>query len=122
MLSHSVHPIVPVARPHERKTMLARGKTAVQRTCTMFKQCCADLRHSRLEVGLVLTFGERSAFQKRNNLVHHGHVPGGFHVLCDGVWQPEQIVGNTRTDPASRGWMPPVLDVALAELARRCAQ
>ena len=71
-----------------------------------------------LEVGLGLLVAQRLAIEERGLLVEHAPVSGDAHVVRDGVGQPEEVVRDAGADAASRGRMPPVLDVALRELSR----
>src|SRR5439155_23407377 len=77
---------------------------------------------SRLEVRLALSDYERGSVEEGDDLVEDGAVAGDLDIVSDDVRQPEQVIGDPGSDAAAAGRMPPVLDVALAELPRRGAQ
>src|SRR5688572_27261802 len=62
---------------------------------------------------------ERAHREEGNGLIEDRRVAGDAHVVVHDVRQPREIVGESRADATSAVWMPPVLHVALDELARR---
>ena len=60
-----------------------------------------------------------AALEEGYVLVEDAGVAGHPDVLRDGVGQPEQVVGDPGAHARARVRVPPVLDVALDELARR---
>src|SRR5207245_2238362 len=75
-----------------------------------------------LEVRLGLSDCELGPFEEGDDLVEDGAVASDFDILGDDVREPEQVIGDPGSDAAAAGRVPPVLDVALAELPRRSAQ
>ena len=65
---------------------------------------------------------QRRPLEERHDLVEHRCVIGHLQILCDDVGQPEQVVRAARPRAATGRRMPPVLDVALDELAARRQQ
>src|ERR1017187_129583 len=122
VLSNPVHAVVPVSGADQRKSMSADSEAAVQGSGAMFKQGCASLGNAGLEVGFELSRGERIAFQKGYGLIQQARLSSSLDVMNHGVRQPEQVIGNACANAASRRRMPPVLDVALDELARSGTQ
>ena len=57
--------------------------------------------------------------EERDPFVEDGGISGRFHVLGDRVREPEEVVRAVRPDPPAARGVPPVLNVALQELARR---
>src|SRR5882672_11189354 len=58
MLADTVHAVIPIARPHQWQTVASHRETSVYCASAMLKQRRADLRNARLEIGLVLAFGQ----------------------------------------------------------------
>ena len=61
--------------------------------------------------------GERRRLEERHDLVEHRRVAGRPHVVRDGVRQPQQVVRAAGARAPAARLVPPVLDVALDELA-----
>src|ERR1035441_245581 len=94
----------------------------VEHPGAMFKEAGARRRSPRLKIGFELSRGKMFAFQKGYGLIEHTGFSRDFEEVDYGVRQPQQIVGNAGANAASRRRMPPVLDVALDELARSSTQ
>jgi hypothetical protein len=58
-----------------------------------------------------------SFYEKQDFDVENGAILGDSHVLRGCPREPEHIVGAVRANSFAGIWMPPVLDVALFELA-----
>src|SRR4029450_8730283 len=71
----------------------------------------------RGEVHLRLPRLERRRFEERDLRVEEGLVSGRGDVFGDRVREPEQVVGAAGPGSLPGGGVPPVLDVASAELA-----
>ena len=106
----SGRPCAPVvqASPQRAQAVLVHGAVLVA--------------HLRQIVHLVLVRLERPHGQEGHLLVEHRVVAGDPHVVVDHVRQPGEVVGEPRAHAAAALRMPPVLHVALDELARRRAQ
>ncbi len=120
--AHATHAVVPVADADQRQAVRAsRGRLAqgAQAMLVHGRLLVADLRQV---VDLVLVRRERAHRDERHDLVEHARVAGDAHVLVHDVGQPREIVGEAGAHAASTLRMPPVLDVALDELAGGGAQ
>src|ERR1700681_1216360 len=53
--------------------------------------------------------------------VEHTAITRDIDVVIDDIWEPHEIIGELRPHPTTGLRMPPVLDITLDELARRCA-
>ena len=97
--------------------MPAHRRTPIQRERAMFEQRGVVLGNRRLKEVVGLAFGQDRAFEKRNELVQHELVLGGRDILRDGIRQPNPVIGYSRAHALARMRQPPMLDVALGELA-----
>jgi hypothetical protein len=88
----------------------------------MLEERASLVRNARLEVRLVLSDLELGSFEKGDDFVEDSAIPDDLEISGNDVRQPEQVIGNPRSDPAAARRVPPVLDVALLELPRRRAQ
>lgn len=70
--SYPVHPVVPVACPHQGKAMNPDGKTVVQRAGAVLEQGTTLRRKRRHCKAVMLTERQRRCFKKRNVLVQNG--------------------------------------------------
>src|ERR1017187_2275336 len=122
VLSHPVHAVVPVSGADQRKAVATDTEASVQGPGAMFKEAGARRRYPRLKIGFEVSRGKMFAFQKGYGLIEHTGFSRDFEEVDYGVRQPQQIVGNAGANAASRRRMPPVLDVALDELARSSTQ
>ena len=114
-----VHPVVPVAGADERQALRAGRQRRVDRARRVAEERVDLGRDGGLEVGLPLALGERRALEIRRLLVPHARVARRLDVAQGRPRQPEQVVRAARARAAPRRLVPPVLHVALAELARR---
>ncbi len=122
VLSHKVHPVVPVAGPHERQAVLAGPEASQDRSPAMFVQAGRFVRPGgKIVVGILLHV-HRAPFDEVDGFVQHPGIPRAENVTARRQGQPEEIIGTFRTDASARGGMPPVLDVSLPELAGRASQ
>ena len=92
---------------------------AIARTaCSKTGADCGDT-HGH-DVGFVLVGLERRRLEERHRPRRARIVAGPLDVAGQAVRQPEEVVGAARPRAAAARRMPPVLHVALDELARRC--
>src|SRR5258708_30248210 len=59
---------------------------------------------------------DRSRFKEGNFFVEHAGVGDARNVTTGHVGQPEKVIGKMSPHTAARRWMPPMLDIAFAEL------
>src|ERR1019366_4042054 len=113
------HAIVPVAGSHQRQSVCADHEAGIKGTRAVLEQATDLIRDGRLKEAVVLSRLQMLAFQKRNHLIQHGAISGGADIMRDRVSEPGPIVGDARAHALTRMRQPPMLDVALDELARR---
>ena len=121
-LAHAIHAVVPVAAAEERQAVRADRDAAIDRADAVLEDGPRLARHVRQGIDLVHVGRQRRRLEERHRLVEHARIACRPDVLGDDVGQPEQIVGTARPESASARLVPPVLDVALDELARGRAQ
>src|SRR5882724_671548 len=114
---HPVHAVVPVAGAHQGEPVGADGEAAVEGPRAVLEEGAALGRDGGLEVGVLVSGGNRRPLQERNTLVEKRRVSGDLEIVRGRVGEPEGIVGDPRSNASTGGRMPPVLDVALDELA-----
>ena len=102
--------------------MPAHGQTCIERNGAMFEESGALSGHRRLKKTIRLPCFELRALEKRNQFVEYERVVRCFDILSDRISQPSTIVGYTGPDALTGMRQPPVLHVALGELAGGCAQ
>ena len=119
---HQIHAVVPVAGAHQRQAVRAEAQAVRDRAHAVLVEAGRRGGASgQVVVGIVLR-ADRAAFEKVHGLVQHPGVAAARHVAAHRQRQPEVVVGAMRAHAAA-GWrMPPVLDVALLELAARAQQ
>ena len=88
----------------------------------MFEESGALSRNRRLKKAIRFACFELRALEKRNQFVEHERVVRRLDVLSDRICQPSTIVGYTGPDALTGMRQPPVLHVALGELAGGRAQ
>src|SRR5688572_26432552 len=66
-------------------------------------------------VGLLLR-PHQASVEEVNLLIEHTRVSDTGDIATRDVREPQIVVGEMRADAATRRWMPPMLDVAFAEL------
>ena len=120
--AHAVHPVVPVAAADQRQPVRAGRQAPVDRAHAVLEERGPLRGHARLAVGLLLVRRERRGLQEGCALVEHARVAGRPRVVRDRVGQPQQVVRAARARAAAARLVPPVLDVALDELAGGRAQ
>ena len=120
--AHQVHAVVPVARPHERQAVRADAQAVLDRPHAVLV-CRGGVRRAPRQVVIgVVALVHRAALEERDRLVEHARIAGRVHVARHRERQPQVVVGATRAHAAARRRVPPVLHVALDELAAGAAQ
>ena len=120
--ANQVHAVVPVSGPDERQAVAAEPQAPRHRAYAVVVETGPVIGHAGQVVVRILVGVERPAFDEVNLFLEHAGVAGGVDVAARGQGQPQVVVRAVRPDTASRRRMPPVLDVALAELPRRRQQ
>ena len=122
LVSNPVHAVVPVAGAHQRQAMLAEPQAVHDGAHAMVVEARRLLRLAgQIVVGVVLAT-DQTAVQEPGRLVEHPGVARGQDIAAGRQRQPEIVIRAAGADPATRGRMPPVLHVALEELAAGAAQ
>ena len=117
-----VHAVVPVAGADQRQSVRTHGEAVLDRAHAVEIERRRAFPAERQIVVRLLARAERAAVQERLGLVQHRRVAGARDVAAGGERQPQEIVRAARAHAAAGRRMPPVLDVALLELARRAKQ
>ncbi len=121
-VTHQVHAVVPVPAAHERQAVGSETQAVLDGAHAMLVQRAHLLRARGQVVVAVLLFVDGTSLEVRHLLAQDARVAQRGDVAADGVGQPQVVVRDARADPAAEERMPPVLDVALAELPRRRTQ
>src|ERR1035437_10339663 len=117
-----MHTVIPVARTHERQTMNTLTQSVTQGAHTMFVERGA-LRAKHQKVVVRVFFRIQCATpQKRCKLFPHGGVTRSQYIATGGLGQPEVVVRAACAYAPALRRMPPVLHIALTELARCTTQ
>ena len=114
-----VHAVVPVAGAHQRQAVYAGRQALVDGAGAVLVHARALLAGARGVVGILGAVGDPGTDEEGHPLVEHRAVRADLHVVGRGIGQPEQVVREMRAHPGAARHVPPVLDVALGELARR---
>ena len=114
--AYPVHAIVPVAAAHQRQSVAADPKAAVNGTGRMFKHRGPLGADGGRVIGIFSTARNGRAFKKRDLLVQQRGVARGSQVKHTGVGQPQQVIRKMGAHPIAQGCVPPVLHIALNKL------
>ena len=118
----AVHAVVPVAAAHQRQAVRAHAQAAVDGArararrpwrCSVADASARSRRPRR-----------RREWRRRRGRARArraARVAGGVEVVRQRERQPQQVVGEMRAHAGAAGRVPPVLHVALGELARRAS-
>ena len=109
--------------PISGRPWLPTRETLVERQCAMLEQTWPAHRTRRAE--RTLRPRPRAASgpsRKATFSSRHAQIAGDLDVMGDDIRQPDPVIGDARPYPAPRFRQPPMLHVALDELARRGAQ
>ena len=97
--------------------MRAKAQAVFDGTHAMLIEAGRFGRALRLVVVRFLFRIQLAALQEMDRLVEHARIAGRQHITTGGIRQPQIVVGEMGAHALSVGRMPPVLHVALAELA-----
>ena len=122
MLAHYVHAVVPVTGTHERQAVLTGCEAVQDSSHAVFVQRSRFFGPARQIVIRVFVRVYRAAFEEMDGFIQHPGVPGAQNVTGRGQRQPKIIIRTMSADASARGRMPPVLDIAFAELTGRAQQ
>src|SRR6266403_1505601 len=111
-----IHAVVPVARSEQRQAMRADGEAPVQRPDTVLEEGRGPRRRPGRRKDLVLVYVERRAFQKGQQFVEHGEIPGDGEIVAHDERQPDAVVGHPGFHALPRSGKPPMLYVARREM------
>ena len=116
LISHPVHPIIPIATSHQWKPVSPKAEPALDGADPVLIQRDGFLGWIGLiEVGLLPGF-QWAGFEQPDLFVEDRPVTDAFDVSAGDVGQPEEIVGKMGSDSPSGGRVPPMLNIPLPEL------
>ncbi len=119
---HQIHAVVPVAGTDQRQAMLTEPQAVPDGAHAMLIQAGRlGGAVGQVEVGIVIGV-DRATFQEVREFIQHSGVATACHVAAYRQGQPEVVVRTVRAHAPARRRMPPVLDIALQELAARAQQ
>ena len=122
VFAHHVHAIVPVAGADQWQAVRAGRESAFNGANAVLIQARRLLGSTGQIVIRVVVGIDQSAVEKVCGFVQHTGVAGTQHIAAGCQWQPQIIVRAMRTHTATRRRMPPMLHIALTELASRTQQ
>ena len=117
-----VHAVIPVAGADERQAAFAETQTFHDGAHTVLVKIGRVFRVAGHIVIRVLFGIHRAAVEEVHVLLQHSGVARGQDIATDRQRQPQVVVGTVRAHAAIGCGMPPMLDIAFAELMRRTAQ
>ncbi len=97
--------------------MCSHGQAAVNGARRMFVNGRIHVADRGDVISVLSTVGDGRAFDESNALVEQGCITGGTYIVRAGVGQPQQIVREMGSHTGAQWGVPPVLYVALFELA-----
>jgi hypothetical protein len=97
--------------------MGAKAQTMFDGTHAVLIQAGGLGRTLRLVVVSLLFWIQLAAFQEVDGLVEHTRIAGRHHITTGCIRQPQIVVGEMGAHALPVGRVPPVLHVALEELA-----
>src|SRR5688572_30509995 len=102
--------------------MRTERETVIQTARAMLEKACSGLRDVRLEKRVVLSRIELATFEESDAFFQDRHITGRREVVDGGIRKPNAIIGDARANALSGRRQPPVLHIALQELATRGPQ
>ena len=120
--ANHVHAVVPVTCADERQAALAEAQTSEDGAHAVLIQIGGFVRATGHVVIRILFRGDLAAVEKGYGFVQHPGVAGGEDVAAQRQRQPQVVVGAVRAHAAVGSGMPPMLNIAFAELMCRTAQ
>eukprot|EP00825_Cyclidium_porcatum_P015593 TRINITY_DN18937_c0_g2_i1.p2 TRINITY_DN18937_c0_g2~~TRINITY_DN18937_c0_g2_i1.p2 ORF type:complete len:499 (+),score=45.42 TRINITY_DN18937_c0_g2_i1:295-1791(+) len=121
-VADQVHAVIPVAPAHERQAVRAKTEAVLDGAHAMLVEGPRFAGAPRQVIVGVLLGLDRPGVQIGNRFVQHSGVRQALDVVARHVGQPQVVVGEMGPHPAARGGVPPMLHIALAELARGGAE
>ena len=82
----------------------------------MFVQACGHAGGFGPQIGFLLPGCKLRRGDERHFFVQKRRVACPLHVFGRDARQPQQVIGESRAQPKSCVWMPPVQDIAFDEL------
>src|SRR5262249_49475458 len=113
-----VQAVIPVAGSNQGQTVWSGLERVGNRPTAVLEDRANFERRRRHEVGFRLALLQNVALQEWYDLLEDRGVSSHPHVLRGYVGEPEQVVGDARSDARTGLGMPPMLDVAFPELTR----
>jgi len=121
-LTDAVHAVVPVAGAHQRQAVHAGLEAAIEAPRAMLVQRRRLIGLAWLEVEIVLARLEGGTVEERHLFVEDRAIARRLDVVRRDRGEPRPVVGDARAHALTSGREPPMLEIALDELPRRCAQ
>ena len=122
VVAHPVHAVIPVAAPDEGQAVYAEFQAALDGAHAVLvkrRRLLGPVR--QVVVGFLLGL-DRPGLEEGNLFLQHAGVRDAGHVTAGRVGQPEKVVGKVGAHAAAGRRMPPMLHIALLELAGRGAE
>src|SRR5688572_29972949 len=119
MYADQVHAIVPVARSHQRQTVLPVSQAVANGARAVFVKARRFAGAPRLVVIRFLIRAECAPLEEMYALIEHIRVAGDLDVPAGGERKPEVVVRTTGAYAAAKRRMPPVQDIAFRKLLCR---
>jgi hypothetical protein len=116
-VADAVHAVVPVAGADEGEVVGAGGSGAADGADAVVVEGGGFVGGAGEVVDGFFVGGEGAGVEEGGGFVEDAGVAGGGDVAGGDVGEPEEVVGDFGADAATDGGVPPVLDVAFAELA-----
>ena len=88
----------------------------------MLPQGCGLRAGDRSEKTVLLAGGKRRGFEEGNGLLQDSRIACHFDITRYGIGQPEEVIRTVCPHSAARFRVPPMLNVAFAELTPRARQ
>ena len=119
LAAHPVHTVVPVAGVHQGQAMDTKAVRPCEGAEAVVVQRAGFRRRGRQTVVVILAGLENWSLQVRDGLIENRRIAGHGHIVNGDKRKPERIVGDSGTNAAPQGWVPPMLDVPLGILPGR---
>ena len=116
-MADAVHAVIPIAAANEGESVGAGGGGAADSADTVIVEGGGFVADTGLVIDGFFVVGEGASFEEGDAFVEDAGIAGGGDVAAGDIGQPEEVIGDLGADAASDGGVPPVLDVAFAELA-----
>ena len=121
-LADAVHAVVPVAGAHQGQAVHAGLEAEIEAPRAMLVQRRRLIGLAWLEVEIVLARLEGGTVEERHLFVEDRRIARRLDVVRRDRGEPRPVVGDARAHALPGRREPPMLEIALDELPRRCAQ